>query len=138
MSEKVTAMIEEIKERIIHSRSYKSECKLCRKFFDCEKLKYECGRPHYNHFVKCKQEHLIAHLSLVQADIIAYHCVHHNKSHNQCENNVLKFCLWHKFLPSFLKFTQKNNTSVLFVIIVKHNVSFPIIYQSIIKLRGLF
>ena len=29
------------------------------------------------------------------------------KSHNQCENNVLKFCLWHKFLPLFLNLRKK-------------------------------
>lgn len=92
-----------------HIYDLKSLC-LC-DFSYNEEIQYERNGSHYDKLMESGKKHLVLHSAYVQCNVIAYHCIDHEKYHNNCENNFLKLVFGHK-KTSYDKLLQEN---VLFV-----------------------
>ena len=68
---------------------------LCNRSYEKE-IQNESNRSHDDKFMECRQKEIITHSSHIQGDVVADHCINHDKNHHDCENYFLKLIFWHK------------------------------------------
>ena len=87
------------------ARIDKTECNLHRQLADKHQLEQNCDNSHDRPLVEYREEYPVLHGTGVQHDVVRYHAVYHDRSHDNGVNNVLKFVFWH-FVFSFFVYMK--------------------------------